>query len=867
MEAALAQLRQGPGDRGAPGPSTGNAAADILLAAAADHIRVESERLRHTRIGHETAEGAAGIAGELEAALIWEASSTLPFSQPPMGMAQPALQDGYPVRLGLGSPSTMGCLGIDGRTVRWSVFTDASTGIVTAMDQLGLSLLGLPGARLHSRVVLPRELALRFRLQATSSTTPSGGPSYASVAILWNKTALPQVSSYSGIGSTRRLWVTCPTTDGVLHIACVYLPPLPRFGGDDAWHEELEGLARDIGRIRGDLHGRQPRVFIMGDFNLQPSSLGGGPDRSPARDRHWNKFVQGNSLITLNPAVGSGPPQAVGLPLRGKDVMVLPGHTHHCAGQSRALDLMVATAGVARQAVVHNSLHCSATSPCRWPVCCEYTRGDHFLMETVLEGRSVANDMGVGALRMPTWWLSPDSWAAGLAAAAPALERLNGILQDCLDGGAPMRLRVREAQWLADALAWVLRLILHLVLVLWVVPAGGGPRQPPQRGARARGGATTASSSSRPGAFSGFPSQAEAGTAAGRALKAPEPKPPPCLRQAGQVLSPQASMAAWCRQVRQQSVWPGVHDCAFEAFVKRALPGLLGTARAHRGDGPFDMPITQAECVQVVSEWGDTAATTPDLVPRVVLQLRHSLLDSVIFRLMKLLGPGGLALRPRLWRGANAVTRYKEGPPDEGESYRLIMVRAQLGLLQEGLLFQRLQGPLRDRITQGQSGYIRDVGDAHLLLHELTAAAIQARKTIIAVFGDLQKAFPRTWREGLLLNLHEFGGVRDGAFALLRSILEEDCVHINHNGCAVVWVQQGVPEGGSMGPLAFPLYMEGLTRELLAADLGVGIGARVPEAWREHTWAGEGTPSPELTGRLEAAIREGGPLPSPALLA
>eukprot|EP00959_Pyramimonas_sp_CCMP1952_P156556 3274147-Pyramimonas_sp.AAC.1 len=75
------------------------------------------------------------------------------------------------------------------------------------------------------------------------------------------------------------------------------------------------------------------------------------------------------------------------------------------------------------------------------------------------------------------------------------------------------------------------------------------------------------------------------------------------------------------------------------------------------------------------------------------------------------------------------------------------MIKAQLGLLQEGVLCNRLRPIVRAAITPGQSGYIRDTGDAHLLLHELVAEAEHHGRPLIALFGDLQKAFPRTWRQ------------------------------------------------------------------------------------------------------------------------
>ena len=233
---------------------------------------------------------------------------------------------------------------------------------------------------------------------------------------------------------------------------------------------------------------------------------------------------------------------------------------------------------------------------------------------------------------------------------------------------------------------------------------------------------------------------------------------------------------------------------------------------------------------------------------------------------MRLTGPGGLAIRPRSWRGSRAVTRHKAGPSDLGESFRLIVIKSQFGLLQEDLAFHRLRDCIRERVSQGQSGCIRDVGDAHLLLHEIMAVAVHDRRVVCAIHGDLQKAFPRTWRQSLLHSLSTTGGVQDGALALLGSIFDEDHVHVFINGAGMVVVAQGIAEGGVIGPLTFPIYMEELTRELQAAGHGVGIGITIPEAWGKHVWMGSGTPRQELVGRLVLALHGSVPLPAPDLL-
>ena len=80
-------------------------------------------------------------------------------------------------------------------------------------------------------------------------------------------------------------------------------------------------------------------------------------------------------------------------------------------------------------------------------------------------------------------------------------------------------------------------------------------------------------------------------------------------------------------------------------------------------------------------------------------------------------------------------------------NYKLIMVRSQIGLLQEALVFEKLRDKIKAMVTPRQSGYSRDGQDAHFLLHELMAEACGSCKTLWVVFGEMKEAFPRIWRQ------------------------------------------------------------------------------------------------------------------------
>jgi hypothetical protein len=167
----------------------------------------------------------------------------------------------------------------------------------------------------------------------------------------------------------------------------------------------------------------------------------------------------------------------------------------------------------------------------------------------------------------------------------------------------------------------------------------------------------------------------------------------------------------------------------------------------------------------------------------------------------------------------------------------------------------------------GQSGYIRDVGDAHLLLHEITASRRFIGLPTIQIMADVAKAFPRTWRQDFLLSLMKAGGIRDGAWSLCHSIMQSDTVIVNVGGCSKVPVDQGVPEGGLLGPLGFPTWFDSLAKDLRDKGLGVGIGMEVPDCWQGHPWRGHGVPDAAVVAVLVERLLSSKELPPQSWLA
>lgn len=136
-------------------------------------------------------------------------------------------------------------------------------------------------------------------------------------------------------------------------------------------------------------------------------------------------------------------------------------------------------------------------------------------------------------------------------------------------------------------------------------------------------------------------------------------------------------------------------------------------------------------------------------------------------------GPGGLALRPQLWRAATLNVKHKRGSIAVQANFRFLFVWAQMGFLQEGLFTVRRHADLWSSVSPGQSSYNRGTEDPILLLHELTACRVSLGLSLWYAMGDYVRAFPRTIRADLFDLVSQDRKLTSGALALMGDFLEK----------------------------------------------------------------------------------------------
>ena len=175
---------------------------------------------------------------------------------------------------------------------------------------------------------------------------------------------------------------------------------------------------------------------------------------------------------------------------------------------------------------------------------------------------------------------------------------------------------------------------------------------------------------------------------------------------------------------------------------------------------------------------------------------------------------------PKCWKNAYIVPILKKGKdPKDPKSYRPISLTSCLGKLAERMINQRLYWWLENSkiLCHEQAGFRkgRRTEDQLFRLCQRIQDNFQQGNHTTAVFIDLQQAYDRVWRKGLLLKMQKIG-VHGQLYKWIKHYLNNRTIQTKVNDAlsSKKVLEEGLPQGSSLSCTLFLIYINEIADEL-----------------------------------------------------